>query len=135
MSPQIRKGFFWLCFWLSPLQAEEFSDVTMRFHSQWDVGDQERQRLLEKYGVFRVTFDQEGHAVPHGLSPEQTVRWQRFYELCMCDGCYFCDASEGSCERGTCGPQNANCRPYISDEGMPKCGLECADYAFTSTLI
>ncbi|HUX80179.1 MAG TPA: hypothetical protein VMW10_10625 [Alphaproteobacteria bacterium] len=134
MYHQILKGFFLICLWLGSAHAEEFEDVSSRFHAQWDVGDPERQKLLEIYGALRVQFDQNGYPTPHGLSPELMQRWHSFYELCMRDGCYYCDADLGSCETGTCGPENANCRPYVGSEGLPKCGDECSDYAFASTL-
>ena len=135
MERQILKGMFLLYLWSSPVQAEEFPDVSLRFHSQWELGPHEQQKLLEKYGVYRVSFDQKGQATPHGLSPELMSRWKSFYELCMRDGCYYCDADVGSCETGTCGPENAYCKPYMRSDGLPACGVECADYAFISTLI
>ena len=134
MKRQILKGLFLFCFWFGSVRAEEFDDVSLRFYAQWEVGDEEQQKLLEKYGAFRVRFDPVGHAIPQGLSPELMQRWKSFYELCMRDGCYYCDADIGSCEAGTCGPKNAYCRPYMGSEGLPKCGIECADYAFFSTL-
>ncbi len=134
MERQILTGLFLLCLWLQSVHAEELEDVTLRFHAQWEVGDQEQQKLLEKYGTFRVRFDLDGHAMPQSLSPELIQRWKNFYELCMRDGCYYCDADIGSCETGTCGPENAYCRPYVDSEGLPKCGVECADYAFVATL-
>lgn len=134
MGHQVLKGFVLLCFWLTHAQADEISDVSMRFHAQWDVGDQERQRLQKTYGITRVSFDEKGHAIPNGLSPKQLARWMRLYELCMRDGCYYCDANEGSCEFGTCGPKNTDCKPYIGEKGLPQCGGQCADYAFISTL-
>ena len=135
MRRQILHGLLLLCVWSDFVHAEKLRDVTMRYHAQWDVGDQERQILLEKYGIFRVSFDQKGQARPYGLSAPQEMRWKRLYELCMRDGCYFCDADEGSCETGTCGPQNVYCKPYMGREGLPNCGFECADYAFIATLI
>jgi len=134
MKRHIFKEFFLLSLWFNSAQAQEIPDVSLRFHAQWDVGDEERQRLQEKYGAVRVSFDEGGHAVPVGLLPEHLKRWVRLYELCMRDGCYYCDADEGSCELGTCGPTNAYCKPYMGDEGYPQCGIACADYAFTSVL-
>ena len=135
MKRQVFAGLFLLCLWLNGAYAEEFDDITLRYYAQWDVGDLARQKLLEKYGAFRVLFDQDGQPIPQGLSPELMQRWHSFYELCMRDGCYYCDADLGSCETGTCGSENASCKPYIGSEGLPKCGTECADYAFMSTLI
>jgi hypothetical protein len=133
MERQILVGFF-LLLWVGSALAEGFEDVSLRYYAQWDVGERERQKLLEKYGASRVSFDQEGRAMPQGLPPQQLERWHSFYELCMRDGCYFCDADIGSCETGTCGPENAYCKPYIGSEGLPKCGVECADYAFAAIL-
>ncbi|MBS0272455.1 MAG: hypothetical protein JSR85_07410 [Proteobacteria bacterium] len=135
MKSQVLSLFFLSCLWLTFVYAEELPDVSLRFHAQWDVGERGRERLIEKYGVSRVRFDPSGQAIPSGLSPEQLPRWMRLYELCMRDGCYYCDANEGSCESGTCGPRNASCKPYLGPDGFPKCGIQCADYAFTSTLI
>ncbi len=133
MKHRIRKGFFLLCIWPHALMAEQLQDVSLRFHAQWDVGEQARQKIQTKYGMTRVRFDQKGIATPSGLSPDQVNRWKRLYELCMKDGCYYCDASEGSCETGTCGPKNANCKPFMDGKRTPQCGEECADFAFNST--
>jgi len=135
MERQFFTGLFLLCLWQTSLQADEIPDIFLRHHAQWVVGTREQQTLLEKYGLSRVSFDEKGQAMPHGLSPKQMTRWKRLYELCMRDGCTYCDAEDGSCETGTCGPQNAHCKPYLGSEGRPKCGAECADYAFMSTLI
>lgn len=135
MKHPILQGFFLLCLGQSLAKAEQAPDVSLRFHAQWNVGDKARQKLVKKYGLSRVSFDRKGHAIPHGLSKETLQRWKRLYEQCMRDGCYYCDAEEGSCETGTCGPKNALCKPYMETEGQPKCGHECADYAFNSTLI
>lgn len=134
MKNNVYKAFLFLCLWQTPLWAED-ADVCMRYHAQWKVGDQARQKVLEKYGFSRVSFDQKGRAIPQGLSTKQIPRWERLYEFCMRDGCYYCDADEGSCEAGTCGPKNAACKPYLGSDGYPKCGIECADYAFLSLLI
>lgn len=135
MERQILKGFVLLCLLLTALHADDIPDVSLRFHAQWNVGDQERQKLQEKYGITRVNFDKKGEAIPNGLSSAQLARWKRLYELCMRDGCYYCEADEGSCESGTCGFKNSYCRPHMGGEGLPQCGVECADYAFISTLI
>ncbi len=134
MERQIFKWMFLLCIGLNPVQSEEFPDVSMRFHSQWELGPQDQQKLLKKYGVYRVSFDEKGQAIPHGIPPELISRWKCFYEICMRDGCYYCDTDVGSCETGTCGPENGLCKPYMGSEGLPVCGVECADYAFISTL-
>lgn len=120
--------------WLCPTNAEELPEVSLRFHAQWNVSEKECKKLVETYGNSRVSFDQKGHAIPSGITSECLPRWQRLYELCMCDGCYYCDASEGSCETGTCGFKNEHCKPYINLDGLPQCGLQCADYAFISIL-
>jgi hypothetical protein len=134
MKHQILKGVFLLFLWPTVAEAQEAMDVAPRFHAQWKIEEKIRQKLLEKYGLSRVSFDPKGRATPHGLSPEILKRWQRLYELCLRDGCYYCDADEGSCEAGTCGPQNAFCRPYMETEGNPQCGAECADYALACLL-
>jgi hypothetical protein len=134
MKRQVLIGFILLCLWANAARAEGLEDVTLRYHTQWEVGDLERQILSEKYGESRVAFDHDGKAAPQSLSPELMDRWKNFYELCMRDGCYFCDFDIGSCETGTCGPDNSYCRPYMGSEGLPKCGVECADYAFMATL-
>lgn len=135
MGHMFYKGLFLLCLCPCFVYADGPSDVSLRFHSQWKIGEREQRALQKKYGSSRVSFDGEGHATPNGLTPAQAKRWKRLYELCMSDGCYFCDSPEGSCENHTCGPKNAYCKPYLEVGGVPKCGKECADYAFTSTLI
>jgi len=110
-------------------------DVSLRFHAQWTVDEGTQKKLHETYGLKRISFDQRGRPVPCGLSPTEATRWKRLYNLCMSDGCYYCDAPEGSCELGTCGVQNSYCKPYVGKDGQPLCGRECADYAFTSILI
>lgn len=134
MKKSIMRGFFLLSLWLMPAYAEEIYDVSLRFHRQWELGETEKETLREKYGPIRVSFDPNGQAVPKGLPSALIVRWKRFYELCMRDGCYYCDADEGSCESGTCGIYNVSCKPYMTSEGLPQCGVQCADYAFISTL-
>lgn len=114
--------------------VEDDERVSLRFHAQWSIDEGTRKKVHEAFGISRVTFDHRGVAVPHGLSSHQVKRWERLYNLCMSDGCYYCDAPEGSCELGTCGPQNAYCKPYMGQNGHPICGVECADYAFTSIL-
>lgn len=114
----------------SPLRGE---DVTCRFHAQWNVDEGTQQKIQETYGG--VAFDKYGRPLlPRGMNSVVAERWNRLYELCMSDGCYYCDASEGSCEQGTCGPKNEYCRPYLGADGKPKCGRACADYAFRSIL-
>lgn len=135
MQQPLLKGLFLLCLWQKVAHAEAIPDVSFHFSPQWNIGDQNRQRLQAKYGSFRVSFDKEGRAIPHGLFPKQMPRWERLYKLCMSDGCYFCDSEKGgSCEMGTCGYKNVDCRPYLGGDGLPQCGLECADYAFLSIL-
>lgn len=110
-------------------------DVSLRFHAQWTVDERTREKIQKTYGGMRIDFDRKGHPIPHGLTPEQIKRWNRLYMLCMSDGCYYCDADEGSCELGTCGPRNESCSPYTGPDGHPICGKVCADYAFKSILI
>jgi hypothetical protein len=102
-------------------------DVTMRYHAQWTI-DEAAQKKRPQH--FEVRFDSKGHPVPEGLSPFQQKRWETFYKLCMGDGCYYCDAMEGSCESNTCGDNNEYCKPYLGANGQPVCGKVCADYAF-----
>ena len=128
-------GAFLLCLGHNGICIDKTPEVSLRFHAQWKIGEREQLALQQKYGYSRVSFDAEGHATPYGLTPDQVKRWKRLYELCMSDGCYFCDLPEGSCENHTCGPQNAFCKPYLGVGGRPECGEECADYAFTSSLI
>jgi len=132
MKQTLLKGLFLLSFSQTCLYAD---DIPLRFHAQWTVGVTERHNLDQKYGMTRVKFDQQGHAFPSGLNPNQQSRWMKLYELCMLDGCYYCDAGEGSCETGTCGPKNASCKPFMDKEGHPQCGEECADFAFNSSQI
>lgn len=110
-------------------------DISLRFHAQWIVDERTREKIQKTYGAMRVDFDRKGRPIPHGLTPAQTKRWKRLYTLCMSDGCYYCDAGEGSCELGTCGPRNEFCTPYTGQDGQPICGKVCADYAFKSILI
>ena len=121
-----------LCF--STAGADDICDVTLRNYAQWEIQSCEKQVLYDMYGPLRVSFDPQGHATPQNLPPHLINRWERLYELCMRDGCYFCDYDEGSCETGTCGLQNASCKPYMNSQGFPKCGSQCADYAFIATL-
>ena len=134
MEHNLFKWFFLLSLWPYVSQADKISDVPLRFHAQWQVEEQKRQEIQNKYGTTRVTFTQKGQAVPRGLSAEQLKRWERLYNLCMSDGCFFCDADVGSCEIGTCGNNNDSCKPHMGPEGLPTCGQECADFAFRSTL-
>jgi hypothetical protein len=110
------------------------SAVSMRFGAQWEISHGEKQSLEQKYGMTRVSFDLQGRPIPKGISPKVVQRWYRLYNLCMSDGCYYCDAPEGSCETGTCGPNNSQCKPHMDSTGCPKCGHVCADYAFNATL-
>src|SRR3990167_35236 len=128
------KGFFLSIFCLGSALAEEIPEISLRFYAQWDVGETDRQKLTEAYGVHRVSFDEQGHARPQNIETSQINRWRRLYELCMSDGCYYFDSGEGSCETGTCGPKNVHCKPYKNSQGIPRCGAQCADYAFMSTL-
>ena len=134
MKRQVLRGLLFLPIFLNPAYGEEISDVSLRFYAQWDVGEKARQRLDNTFGPQRVSFDAKGKITPHNLPSNQIKRWRRLYELCMSDGCYYCDADEGSCETGTCGPKNAQCKPYLNSKGLPKCGSQCADYAFSATL-
>src|SRR3990167_8060143 len=130
MRPYILTGLLLLCLGNTFAKAEEIRDVTLRYYAQWNIGERARQRLQEKYGTSRVHFDDNGQAFPNGIPIAMIARWKRLYELCMRDGCYYCDADEGSCESGTCGPKNTLCKPYLNSQGLPKCGPQCADYAF-----
>jgi hypothetical protein len=134
MKRQVLQGLLFLPIFLNAAYGEEIPDVSLRFYAQWDVGEKARQRLDNTFGPQRVSFDAKGKVTPHNLPSNQIKRWRRLYELCMSDGCYYCDANEGSCETGTCGPKNAQCKPYLNSQGLPKCGSQCADYAFTATL-
>ena len=135
MKRHLWVGTFLLCLGHNGICIDKTPEVSLRFHDQWKISESDKQTLQQKYGVSRVIFDQEGHATPIDLTSEQAKRWQRLYNLCMNDGCIFCDSAEGSCENQSCGPKNAYCKPYMETEGHPKCGFECADYAFMSTLI
>ncbi len=110
------------------------SEVSLRFGAQWEISQGEKKSLEQKFGMTRVSFDLQGRPIPKGISPQIVQRWYRLYNLCMSDGCYYCDAPEGSCETGTCGPNNAHCKPHMDSSGCPKCGHVCADYAFSATL-
>lgn len=134
MKYQALRGLLFLPIFLNPAYGEEIPDVSLRFYAQWDVGERARQKLNNTFGPQRVSFDPKGNVIPHYLPSNQIKRWMRLYELCMSDGCYYCDADEGSCETGTCGLQNASCKPYMNSQGFPKCGSQCADYAFIATL-
>src|SRR5204863_1352711 len=79
-------------------------DVPWRYHAQWTVDEVIRKKLLQTYGVKRISFDHQGRPILQGLSPAEARRWERLYKLCMSDGCLYCDADDGgSCESGTCG--------------------------------
>lgn len=120
-----------ITFFANPARGE---DVAMRFHAQWNVDEGTQQRIQEAYGG--IDFDKEGQPLlPEGLGSVEMKRWERLYKLCMSDGCYYCDANEGSCELGTCGINNENCKPYIGRDGQPICGAACADFAFSSILL
>ena len=110
------------------------SDVSLRFGAQWEISQGEKKILEQTYGATRVSFDLQGRPIPKGIAPNDVQRWYRLYNLCMNDGCYYCDAAEGSCETGTCGPNNSLCKPHMDGQGCPKCGQVCADYAHTATL-
>ncbi|MBL8676315.1 MAG: hypothetical protein JNJ47_02650, partial [Alphaproteobacteria bacterium] len=101
MKYQTLWGLLFLPIFLSPAYGEEISDVSLRFYAQWDVGERARQRLNNIFGPQRVSFDPKGNVTPYHLPSNQIKRWIRLYELCMSDGCYYCDADEGSCETGT----------------------------------
>lgn len=99
-----------------------------RFHDQWKTAEQSKKNLQKKYNTARIHFDERGEVLADKLSTFTKARFLRLYTQCMQDGCLFCDANEGSCEAGTCGPQNCHCKPYMQ-EGRPLCGEECAFYA------
>lgn len=105
-------------------------DVSLRYHAQWTVDKGTQKKLHETYGTRRISFDPKGRPIPKGLSADQIKRWERLYDLCMSDGCYYCDAAEGSCESNTCGVNNEHCKPHVGTDGQPICGKGCADYAF-----
>lgn len=135
MGSHIFKGLFCLhlclCCSTSPavsLKNPPLDGICFRFYDQWKVGDQDRTRLHQKYGVLCVHFDEKGKVLTDGVAPSLEARFTRFYNQCMRDGCLFCDADEGSCELGTCGLKNADCKPYMR-EGRPLCGEDCAYYA------
>ncbi len=102
--------------------------VCFRFYEQWKVTEKDKQDLQKKYGFVCLLFDKKGTVLIKGLSPSLNVRFVNLYNQCMKDGCMFCDASDGSCEDGTCGPNNASCKPYI-ENGRPLCGEDCGYYA------
>jgi len=104
--------------------------ISLRYHAQWNVDGETQKKLCKAYGMKRISFDQHGHPLPKGLSAPQKNRWDRLYQLCMNDGCYFCDAAEGSCESNTCGVNNEYCKPHLDKDGQPLCGNACADYAY-----
>ncbi|EKE10289.1 MAG: hypothetical protein ACD_16C00056G0008 [uncultured bacterium] len=135
MRSYVLKGLVLTTMCLQAVYADDIPEISLRFYAQWDVGDAMRQKLTEVYGAQRVSFDDEGKATPTmKLCGNQLSRWRRLYELCMSDGCYYCNLGEGSCETGTCGPNNSGCKPYKNAQGLPRCGYQCADYAFISTL-
>lgn len=135
MRRQVFKGFFCLSLCLYgcvtqgiSLKNPPMDGICFRFYEQWKVGDQDRKKLQQKYGVVCIHFDNKGDVLTEGVSSSLKARFLRFYNQCMRDGCLFCDANEGSCELGTCGVRNADCKPYMRD-GRPLCGEECAYYA------
>ncbi len=133
MRHHVFKGFFCLSLWGSltqavPLNMPPSDGVCFRFYDQWKVGDQDRTKLQQKYGVLCFRFDKNGELLSEAISPSLKPRFVRLYTQCMRDGCVFCDANEGSCELGTCGVHNADCKPYMR-EGRPLCGEDCAYYA------
>ncbi len=135
MGNQIFKGLLGLhlcvCCWANPavsLRNPPMDGVCFRFYDQWKVGDQDRTRLQAKYGVMCVHFDEKGKILADRVTPSLKSRFIGFYNQCMKDGCLFCDADEGSCELGTCGVKNADCKPYMR-EGRPLCGEDCGYYA------
>ena len=105
-------------------------DVSLRYHAQWNGDEGIKKKLHQTYGLRRISFDAKGRPIPKGLSATQKSRWERLYKLCMNDGCYYCDAAEGSCESNTCGVNNEHCKPHLGMDGQPICGNGCADYAF-----
>ena len=102
--------------------------ICFRFYDQWKVTEKDKRDLQKKYGFVCLLFNKEGSILIKGLSPAAKSRFINLYNQCMKDGCMFCDAEEGSCEEGTCGPDNAFCKPYMED-GRPLCGEECGYYA------
>ena len=135
MRRQVFKELFYLhlclCFCTSQaisLKNLSTDGICFRFYDQWKVGDQDRTKLQQKYGVMCIHFDTKGTILADGVSPSLKSRFISFYNQCMKDGCLFCDANEGSCELGTCGVRNVDCKPYMR-EGRPLCGEDCAYYA------
>jgi hypothetical protein len=129
------KGFITtlsICFFLgtgAPSALFSGSDgVCFRFYDQWKVAEKDKRDLQKKYGFVCLLFDKEGTVLIKGLSPRIKARFFNLYNQCMKDGCMFCDAGEGSCEEGTCGLNNASCKPYMENE-RPLCGEECGYYA------
>ncbi len=103
-------------------------EVCFRFYRQWEVKKQDKQKLQKKYNLVRLRFNEKGQVIMEKLPIPIQARFDCFYRQCMQDGCLFCDADEGSCETGTCGPHNSNCKPYMGENG-PLCGEGCVYYA------
>jgi len=99
-----------------------------RFEKQWKINEQDKQKLQKKYNLVLLRFNEKGQAIIEKLPMSIHARFDCLYKQCMQDGCLFCDANEGSCEAGTCGPHNADCKPYMGENG-PLCGEGCVYYA------
>lgn len=106
---------------------EANQDISWRYHAQWSVDEETQKKVHKTYGSIR--FDEKGNPILPGLSAEEKEYWLMHFNHCMGDGCYYCDAGEGSCELQTCGENNEHCKPYLNKDGQPACGSECADYA------
>ena len=124
------RTFILLClgFLILPQGAQAFLH---RAHIQWQVSDSLRKEIEQSHGFTKVHFGDAGQPIVEGLSPRDQKRLTAFYKLCMSDGCTFCDHPKGSCHNQTCGPENKFCKPKLSANGAPQCGIECAYYALS----
>lgn len=111
-----------------PLYHPSPEGTCFRFYKQWKVDDQDKQKLQKKYNLVLLHFNERGQVIMEKLPSSLQTRFDCLYRQCMQDGCLFCDANEGSCEAGTCGPHNSNCKPYMGENG-PLCGEGCVYYA------
>lgn len=133
MKHLILKSLFFL--WMGqceahtlPIQHPPPEEVCFRFYHQWEISAQDKQKLQKKYKLVRLRFNERGQAIIEKLPSPIQARFECLYRQCMQDGCLFCDADEGSCETGTCGPHNSKCKPYMGENG-PLCGEGCVYYA------
>lgn len=114
-------------------QAYSFSKSTPRAHSLWDVEGSECSPLPLR----NVSF-QRGELRLGGvqLSTMERKSVRRFYKQCMSDGGMYCDNASGSCEQGTCGPENNMCKPRMNsrERNVPTYGRQCVEYALTKVL-